>query len=331
MLTFFKPHKTTLQNPLPLLTKQELAELRLASELLDSSHPPSHTLDSQQAGWLPTKPLGSGMDYAESRVYQAGDEPRHINWRLSARSQDTFVKTFHMESRPSLCIVLDQRRTMIFGTQQRLKITQALRAAALLAYACESQHITLHILILKDEVLWLPDQSVDSFLTLANKPCIATKMTTQPSWSTAFLHLQQHSQQTSRNLPKGSLIYLISDFYDLQKSHQSDLIQFKEHHFVQAIHIMDNAELRLPQAGRVHLQAMQHEDSSSPLNNHPNPSQRYSLKTQNKKAQKQFSKLAEQHAENIRNRIIEAGVSYTRLMTKEDNIQLNLSLPLGHT
>ena len=327
MLTFFKHHPTNLQDPQPLLTKQELDKLRLASELLNNTLPPSHILDSQQAGWLPTKPIGSGMDYAESRVYQAGDEPRHINWRLSARSQDTFVKTFHRESRPGLCIVLDKRRTMIFGTQRRLKLTQALRAASLLAYASESKHLTLHILILEDEVLWLPDQSVESFLALANKPCKPAVKTQQPDWSTAFQHLQQHAQLPNSTLTKGSLIYLISDFYDLEESHQQKLVQLQEHHFVQAIHIMDSAELHLPHAGRVHLQDMQHPYNLPRVNS----TQRYSLKTHNKKEQDEFSRFAEQQAKKIRKRMTETGLSYTRLLTNEENIHQKLSLPLGHS
>ncbi len=77
-----------------------------------------------------SKQKGRGMDYAESRVYQAGDEIRHIDWRVSARSGKLHTKLFHVERERPVLIVLDQSLPMFFGSRHALKSVVAARLAA---------------------------------------------------------------------------------------------------------------------------------------------------------------------------------------------------------
>lgn len=77
---------------------------------------------------------GRGMDYAESRVYQAGDDVRHIDWRRTARSGVFHTKVFQVERERSAWLLLDTHPTMRFGTRTRYKSVAAARAAAWLAW-----------------------------------------------------------------------------------------------------------------------------------------------------------------------------------------------------
>jgi uncharacterized protein (DUF58 family) len=77
---------------------------------------------------------GRGMDYAESRVYQAGDDVRRLDWRLTARSGRLHTKLFQEDREGCLLILLDTHASMVFGTRQRFKSVQAARAAALAAW-----------------------------------------------------------------------------------------------------------------------------------------------------------------------------------------------------
>ena len=82
-----------------------------------------------------TPPLrGRGMDYAESRVYQPGDDARAIDWRRTARSGKPHTKLFREERERSLLLLLDTHACMRFGTRARFKSVQAARAAALAAW-----------------------------------------------------------------------------------------------------------------------------------------------------------------------------------------------------
>jgi uncharacterized protein (DUF58 family) len=77
---------------------------------------------------------GRGMDYAESRVYQAGDDVRRLDWRLTARSGKLHTKLFQEDREGCLLILLDTHASMRFGTRVRFKSVQAARAAACAAW-----------------------------------------------------------------------------------------------------------------------------------------------------------------------------------------------------
>lgn len=77
---------------------------------------------------------GRGMDYAESRVYQAGDDARNIDWRRTARSGKWHTKLFEAEREHGLFVLVDTHATMRFGTRARYKSVAAARAAAWLAW-----------------------------------------------------------------------------------------------------------------------------------------------------------------------------------------------------
>ena len=79
---------------------------------------------------------GRGMDYAESRIYQAGDDARNIDWRRTARSGKWHTKLFEAERERSLLLLIDTHATMRFGTRARFKSVAAARAAAWLAWTC---------------------------------------------------------------------------------------------------------------------------------------------------------------------------------------------------
>lgn len=77
---------------------------------------------------------GRGMDYLESRVYQPGDDVRHLDWRLTARRGQLHTKVFQEEHEHSVMLLLDTHASMRFGTRERFKSVQAARACAMMAW-----------------------------------------------------------------------------------------------------------------------------------------------------------------------------------------------------
>lgn len=77
---------------------------------------------------------GRGMEYAESREYAQGDDARHIDWRLTARSGRTHTKLFQSERERLTLIVVDTAPALYFGTRVRFKSVQAARAGAIAAW-----------------------------------------------------------------------------------------------------------------------------------------------------------------------------------------------------
>lgn len=83
----------------------------------------------------PSLQRGQGMEYAESRDYVAGDDARHIDWRVTARTGRPHTKTFQRERERLTLIVADTSEALYFGTRTRFKSTQAARAGAIAAWS----------------------------------------------------------------------------------------------------------------------------------------------------------------------------------------------------
>jgi uncharacterized protein (DUF58 family) len=77
---------------------------------------------------------GRGMEYAESREYTQGDDARHIDWRLTARSGKPHTKLFQAERERLTLVVADTAPSLYFGTRTRFKSVQAARAGAVAAW-----------------------------------------------------------------------------------------------------------------------------------------------------------------------------------------------------
>lgn len=86
------------------------------------------------AGRAPSPLRGRGMEYAESREYAPGDEVRHIDWRVTARTGRPHTKMFQAERERLTLVVADTAPALYFGTRVRFKSVQAARAASIAAW-----------------------------------------------------------------------------------------------------------------------------------------------------------------------------------------------------
>lgn len=98
------------------------------NEILKTLKPGLLMSDATQQGAAQSRSLGAGMEFAESQVYQPGDDIRFLDWRLMARKQQAYTKWFEPERLASWCLLLDESASMRFGTRRYLKVQQAVRA-----------------------------------------------------------------------------------------------------------------------------------------------------------------------------------------------------------
>ncbi|GHD73965.1 ATPase [Luteimonas padinae] len=82
----------------------------------------------------PSMLRGRGMEYAESRGYAIGDDARHIDWRVTARTGKPHTKLFQAERERTTLLVCDTAPALYFGTRVRFKSVQAARAGAVAAW-----------------------------------------------------------------------------------------------------------------------------------------------------------------------------------------------------
>ena len=307
----------------PLIDAEEFNDLENQAKQIDPTGGYAHRLESHFSGTLPTKKIGSGMDYAESRPYQAGDDPRFINWRLTARSNETLVKSFHTESSPTLCVLMDRGTAMCFGTRKRLKVTQAARVSTLLSLTARQHRLALSGLIL-DEVnsnssssdQWFPssknDQAFNSWIDCVIAAC-------SPLVDNKLANMSTNWQLILRNLadknPSGSLIYLVSDFAGLSKEHQSTLEALQAQHHVIAIHVSDPAEHLLVSNG-----TQRFKDVKSNI--------LYQVESASNKQRERFQLRAQKHQKSIKNIFEDRGIPFISISTIDDNLSPLIPLPL---
>jgi uncharacterized protein (DUF58 family) len=111
----------------------ELVALRLRAAQLGRVE--RHRSADRMSGLQLSPFRGRGMEYAESRPYAAGDDVRHIDWRVTARTGRTHTKLFQPERERITALVYDASAPMAFGTRGCFKSVQAARIGALLAWA----------------------------------------------------------------------------------------------------------------------------------------------------------------------------------------------------
>ncbi len=115
--------------------KVSLDELLALSALARGSHLAEvRRSAAARTGQHTSRWRGRGVDFRESRIYQAGDDIRHMDWRVTARSGRPHTKLFEEEREHGLLLMVDFNPGMRFGTRTRFKSVQAARTASLLAW-----------------------------------------------------------------------------------------------------------------------------------------------------------------------------------------------------
>lgn len=242
----------------PLLSSEEIIDLQL--RVNSRNIQPAHLFDTaeQRMGDKQSIHRGYGLDYEESRVYQAGDEPRYMNWKLTARTGELYMKIFREERRPGVFILLDRRKSMIFGTRTRLKVTQAARVTTCITFSAQQHHSSIGAIVLENDknssnlIKEENDaQAASELIRVACAPCspVINQDKNMDRTEQKECEYERALNILQQTLIPGSQIYLIGDFIDLGEQHRSTLMQLSERNNVCAIHIFDPSEKTLPKMG----------------------------------------------------------------------------------
>ena len=211
-------------------------------------------VNSLQTGAYVSHFRGRGMEFDESRPYQPGDDPRSIDWRVTARSTTAYTKLFREERERPVLVVVDLRANMHFATRGCFKSVNASRAAALISWAAHHRGDRLGGLIFGDTT------------HRELKPRLGRRAALR------FVHqLAEHPDWTNRGIPKGSapfaqamsslrrvarpgsLVVVISDFIGFDRAAQSYLSSVARHNEVLAVFMNDPLERKLPPPGRYRI------------------------------------------------------------------------------
>lgn len=200
-----------------------------------------------RAGTHLSKLRGRGMDFAEVRNYQPGDEVRHMEWRVTARTGKPHVKIYQEERERPVIVLADFNPTMIFGTRVAFKSVIAARLAALLAWTAVKQGDRIGgLLFSANEHTEFTPRGRDSGVL----PLLASlSHYTDQSESQRIEKpraLSDALTRLRRVVRPGSIVVLISDFYTMDAESEKQLLRLRASNDVLAYHIYDPIEQTPP-------------------------------------------------------------------------------------
>ncbi|WP_454781425.1 DUF58 domain-containing protein [Legionella sp. WA2022007384] len=200
-----------------------------------------------QSGNHLSKLRGRGMDFAEVRNYQAGDEIRHMEWRVTARTGKPHIKIYQEERERPVVILTDFNPSMIFGTRIAFKSVIAARLAALLAWTVikEGDRVGGVFFSATDHSEFTPRSRDIGVLPLLASLSRYTDQTEEQREAQPR-QLSDALVRLHRVVRPGSILVLISDFYSMDRECEKHLNRLRYHNDILAYHICDQVELSPP-------------------------------------------------------------------------------------
>jgi len=221
-------------------------------------------VNSLQTGAYVSHFRGRGMEFDESRPYQPGDDPRSIDWRVTARSTTAYTKLFREERERPVLVCADLRSNMHFATRGCFKSVNASRAAALLAWAAHHRGDRLGGLIFGDTthrelkprlgrraaLRFVHQLAEHRDWPSSNKKGSEPFLSVSEKGSDPFAQAMSSLRRVAR---PGSLVVVISDFIGFDRAAQSYLSSVARHNEVLAVFMNDPLERKLPPPGRYRI------------------------------------------------------------------------------
>ena len=194
-----------------------------------------------------SRALSRGMEFEEVRLYQPGDDVRNIDWRVTARTQATYTKRYRDEKEKPVLTLVDQRRSLFFGSQHCFKAVYACHLAALINWSTLKRGDRAGGLVLGTHSIQesRPGRSqlaVNRWLQQLqqhNSQLLATQRHQEPSLADALRQLQRIAHT-------GTECILISDYYDLDEEATKLLYQLHRHNHLSLYWLTDPLEKNLP-------------------------------------------------------------------------------------
>ena len=190
---------------------------------------------------------GRGMEFSEVRQYNYGDDIRQIDWNVTARTGDPFIKMFEEEREQTLMLCVDISPSGIFGSLSQSKMELAIEICAVLAFSAIKNSDKVGLVLFTDviEKVVPPKKGKTHVLRL-----IRELLTTEPKGSGT--DISEALSYVNRLLNRRAIVVMASDFQDSGYDRQLKITNQK--HDLVSIIINDRLEDNLPDLGLIPLE-----------------------------------------------------------------------------
>ena len=190
---------------------------------------------------------GRGMTFSEVRQYQFGDDVRSIDWNVTARYREPYVKVFEEERELTMMLMVDVSGSALFGTSKQFKNEIVAEIAATMAFSATVNNDKIGLMLFSDQIeLFIPPKKGKSHVLRIIRELVEF---TPKSNKT---NLSQALQFLSRVMKKKAIVFLISDFMTNDDYDKTLKIAARKHDLT-AIRVYDPREEKLPNVGIVNV------------------------------------------------------------------------------
>ncbi len=209
---------------------------------------PRRRVEEMLAGSYLSAFKGEGLEFAEVRAYEPGDDVRSIDWNVTARTGTPFVKRFVEERRLTVMLLVDISASESFGTAGRPKREAAAEVASLLASAAGRSHDRVGLLLFSDRAeLYIPPGKSRQHRLRIERALRFHKAAGRGTDIDAAIRFLGAVRK------RRAMVFLISDFLAPTESYKSALNRLSRRHEVTAVRVEDPKERTLPRVGLIRL------------------------------------------------------------------------------
>ena len=245
---------------------------------------------------------GRGMTFSEVRDYQAGDEVRTIDWNVTARFNEPYVKVFDEERELTVMLIIDVSGSENFGTETKTKKDLVLELAAILSFSAISNNDKVGAIFVSDKVeKYIAPGKGKKHSLIILRELIELKPENKGTNLNEGLKFFRNTQK------KRSIAFVISDFMDDNDFMEGLKVSRKKHDMV-ALRVLDNAERELPKMGIVQLFNAE-------------TGKKTWVNTNSNKAQETHRLNFSKHDEKLSKGFLKSGIDYATIETEEDFIK----------
>ena len=261
------------------------------------------TVDTMLSGQYHTRFKGLGMQFSDFREYAPGDDIRHIDWKVTARTASAHIRKFEEERDLTVYIVVDVSKSGVFGSVEKTKFDAMVEICALLSFAAIKNNDRVGLIMFSDQIKkHVPPKKghaqamrlITELLHYENDLNDAEKDGTNIRKALDFV---------AQNAKHSGVIFLASDFYDF--GFENSLKRVGKKHDVIALRMKDPREVNFPKVGKIQVQDA--ESGSTFLIDTSSASFRNEFKNKNMEFEK-----------NLNDLFLKANVDRLDLMTNED-------------
>ncbi len=187
---------------------------------------------------------GRGMTFSEVRQYGYGDDVRSIDWNVTARYNEPFVKVFEEERELTMVLMVDVSGSEYFGTTKQFKRETITEISATLAFSAIQNNDKVGLLLFSDEVeLFIPPKKGKPHVLRIIRELIEFHPKSKKT------NITQALRYLSNVMKKKAIVFILSDFMDDDYDNALKIVGRK--HDVTGIRVFDKYEEEIPKLGMV--------------------------------------------------------------------------------